>query len=143
MQVKNEGHVYAIRMMRGENYFENLKELARKEHIKGAVIWGGIGMFDNPKLGYFKGSGGEYEFTVHEGCFEVLSLQGNIAWLDDEPIIHCHAVLGREDFTVFGGHLADATVAATIEMFIRTIDPVAVRMHRQIEPNGLAGLYLD
>jgi hypothetical protein len=72
-----------------------------------------------------------------------LSLQGNIAWRDDEPIVHCHAVLGREDFTVFGGHLADATVAATIELFLRVIDPSAIRMYRKLEPSGLAGLYIE
>ena len=143
MQIKPEGKTYALRFERGENFFEELKAWAASERVKGAVILGGIGMFDNPKLGFFKGFGGEYEFTVFDGCFECLSLQGNIAWLGDDPIIHVHAILGREDFTVFGGHLADATIAATIEMFIRVIDSSAITMKRKTEPNGLAGLYIE
>jgi uncharacterized protein len=143
MQIKQEKNIYAIRFERGENFFATLKSWIKREHVHGAIIIGGIGMFDNPKLGYFTGSDGKYEFTIFEGCFECLSLQGNIAWRDDEPIIHCHAILGREDFTVFGGHLADATVAATIEMFIRVIDPSAITMTRKAEPNGLAGLYIS
>ncbi|MCD6119213.1 DUF296 domain-containing protein [bacterium] len=143
MQIKQESSTYAIRFERGENFFETLKDWVKRDRIHGAAILGGVGMFENPKLGYFTGADGKYVFTVFEGCFECLSLQGNIAWRDDEPIIHCHAVLGREDFTIFGGHLADANVAVTIEMFVRTIDPSAIRMQRKLEPNGLAGLYIE
>ena len=143
MQIKQERSIYAVRLERGEDFIETLKVWARRERVTGAAILGGIGMFDNPRLGYFTGTDGIYEFTTFEGCFECLSLQGNIAWLSDEPIIHCHAVLGREDFTVFGGHLASATVAATIEMFIRLVDPSAIRMYRKLEQSGLAGLYIE
>lgn len=143
MKIKHEGQVYALRMEEGENFFENLTSLARRDRILAAAIWGGIGMFKNPKLGYFTGDAGEYVFETFEGTFEVLSLQGNIAWLEDDPIVHCHAVLGREDFSLFGGHLADATVGVTIEMFLRVIDPSAIRMYRKKEPSGLAGLNIE
>ncbi len=143
MRIKQEKNIYAIRFERGENLFDTLKVWIKRDRILGASIIGGIGMFENPKLGFFTGVDGKYEFTIFEGCYECLSLQGNIAWHDDEPVIHCHAVLGREDFTVFGGHLADATVAATIEMFIRVIDPSAITMIRKNEPNGLAGLFIS
>ena len=50
---------------------------------------------------------------------EMVALTGNLALLDGEPVAHCHAVVGDREMRVFGGHLFEATVSVTVEIFVR------------------------
>jgi uncharacterized protein len=49
---------------------------------------------------------------------ELLSLAGDVALSDGEPVIHAHVVVGCRDTTTRGGHLIDATVRPTLELII-------------------------
>jgi uncharacterized protein len=47
---------------------------------------------------------------------------GNASLRDGEPFLHLHAGLGRSDLSVVGGHLGEAVVHPTIEVWLRTED---------------------
>ena len=91
-------------------------------------------MFEDVEIGYFNGK--EYEKKKFNGCYELLSLQGNLTNQETGNVIHLHAVLGNEDTSVFGGHLLNAQVKVTNEMMIRVSD---VKITRKLESNNLKG----
>jgi predicted DNA-binding protein with PD1-like motif len=65
----------------------------------------------------------------------VVSFQGNAALKDGAPFLHIHGVFGRQDFSVYGGHVKEARVRPTLEVWLRT-ENVPVRRTRD-EATGL------
>ncbi len=111
---KRNERIYAL-FDEGEDPFKNLEELYG---IAGSnlVIIMGMGMLEDPELGYFTGNG--YEKKVFKGRWELLSLTGNIVKGEPNPEIHVHAVLGGPDHNVAGGHLFAARVAVMNEIVL-------------------------
>lgn len=59
---------------------------------------------------------------------EVLVTTGNITSDDNnETIVHCHISLGDNNYQVFGGHLKEATVAITAEIFITVFENINIK----------------
>lgn len=114
-----------------------LEELARLGVEAGLVL--GIGMVREARLGYWNGSAYE-EHKLAEPA-ELLSLQCNLSLKDGKPFPHCHAVLGRRDGTVLGGHLLGAVVHNVNELYIKRLE--GITMERRQEPSGLFGLYFS
>ena len=121
-----------VKLEDGEDLLEKLAELG----IGSGLAWG-IGMLRGVRLGYWTGSGYE-EHRVEEPT-ELLALQCNLSRKDGEPFPHCHAVLGRQDGTVVGGHLLAATVHNVNELYIKKLS--GIELERRREPSGLFGLY--
>jgi predicted DNA-binding protein with PD1-like motif len=57
---------------------------------------------------------------------EVLSMIGDIALYNGKPVVHAHMVMGKHDGSTVGGHLWEAHVNPTLEVFVN-VDPVALR----------------
>jgi predicted DNA-binding protein with PD1-like motif len=68
---------------------------------------------------------------------ELVSLTGNVTWVDDAPLIHAHAVLAGPDYVAYGGHLFSAEIAVTGEV---SIAPFTTRVCRK--PDERTGLNL-
>jgi uncharacterized protein len=49
---------------------------------------------------------------------ELLSLIGDIAIYEGNPVVHAHAVIGRKDGTTHGGHLLEAYIRPTCEVVL-------------------------
>jgi len=79
------------------------------------IILSGLGMFRNVKLGYFE-SGKYIEHLIPEPV-EVLALSGSFMKNADPPY-HIHAVVGMKNGQVKGGHLLQADVWNTLELFL-------------------------
>jgi uncharacterized protein len=60
---------------------------------------------------------------------EVLSLLGDIADEDGEPLVHAHAVLGLRDGTTRGGHLLEAHARPTLEVLLTESPEFLERRH--------------
>lgn len=85
-----------------------------------------IGACEGVVLAYFNLAKKEYEKNSVDEQVEVMSLAGNIAVHDGQPKVHAHIVIGKRDFTAYGGHLIEATVRPTLELFVSEI-PFAIR----------------
>ena len=94
-----------VRMDKGEDIVEQVKNVALKEKIKLASI---------------SALGAINEFTV--GVFKIVSLTGTINTMNDEYYSHMHLSAGNDQGQVFGGHLNKAIVSATCEMVIQIIN---------------------
>lgn len=74
----------------------------------GAVSWAKLKIYNLDEK--------EYYDKELEGSFEVCNLTGIVAKLDGKTVIHPHIALSDKDFKVFGGHLEEARVSATLEV---------------------------
>jgi len=106
-----------VRLEDGDEIIAKLTEVAEKRDVKGAFVMG-IGGIRRAKVGVFAPEKGEYEPEEIEGFSELASLLGNISILPDgKPFPHLHVVLGTKKGTV-AGHLLEAEVQVTAEIFI-------------------------
>jgi len=122
-----------VRMMDGEDLISGLSSLG----VDSAIVLCGIGMLREFELGYWNGEA--YERHRFVAPVELVSLQGTIASLDGERVIHLHACVAQQDGTTRGGHLFAGTVHNTAEIALR--EPPGIVLERRQEPNGLSGLH--
>ena len=101
--VGKPGRVIVARLYEGEEIFESIETIARKEGIRSAavMITGGIRKADivvgpeteKPKI--------IPRHTDFEGPGEVLGV-GTIYWNDDNPKLHLHTAIGKDDEVTVG-----------------------------------------
>ncbi|MFP4497625.1 MAG: PPC domain-containing DNA-binding protein [Vulcanimicrobiota bacterium] len=127
MDFKRVGTTYIVRLYKGEEIGASLKEFARKYGITAGFI-NGIGAVDDVILGYFHMGKKIYIEEHLEEDFELLSLMGNFALIDDEPFAHLHIMLGRDNYQVIGGHMVQARVSVTCEIYIQAADTIIKRV---------------
>ncbi len=63
------------------------------------------------------------------GVLEITSIVGNVSEMNGEVYLHIHATFGDQAGHVFGGHLNEATISATGEIFIHTVNGHIGRFH--------------
>lgn len=110
-----------VRMDKGEDIVEQVKNVALKEKIKLASI-SALGAINEFTVGVFKTKEKKYYANEFKGDFEIVSLTGTINTMNDEYYSHMHLSAGNDQGQVFGGHLNKAIVSATCEMVIQIID---------------------
>lgn len=120
MRIHSDGIVTALILEKGEPIHEGLQQVAKDLDLPGAFIMG-IGVIKDVVVGFFHIPSKSYKEIKLEGPVELLALNGNISWEGEEAIIHLHAVIGREDGSVIGGHLLRASIGVTGEIFIHKI----------------------
>lgn len=52
----------------------------------------------------------------------MVSFEGNASLKDGAPFLHLHGAFSRRDFGVIGGHIEEAWVHPTLEIWLRTED---------------------
>jgi predicted DNA-binding protein with PD1-like motif len=135
MKIHSDGIVTALILQKGEPIHDSLKELARDLDIPGAFITG-IGAVNDVIIAFFDMESKGYKESKLQGVSELLGLNGDISWEGDEPVVHLHAVIGLDDGSVMGGHLIQARIAVTGEIFVHRI---GTRLERQkVEEFGLS-----
>lgn len=119
MRFQRFGERYIVRIESGEAAIETLTAFLSSEQIAFANL-SAAGAVRSARLGYWNAQTREYEYRDFEEQLEVVSFQGNASLKDDEPFLHIHGVFGRRDFSVVGGHLKEAWVYPTLEVWLRT-----------------------
>lgn len=128
------GTMRALIFETGDEVMSLLKDFARRENIR-AARFTGIGAFREATLAYFDWEKKDYLDIPVQEQVEVLVLTGDIAWKDDQPVAHVHAVLGRRDGSTVGGHLRKGFVRPTLELMLTE----AGALERHLDPaSGLA-----
>lgn len=112
-----DGYNFSVRLQKGELLAESLLKLAKEKDIKGGWMVG-LGGLSWAELGFYDLPSKSYQWTKLEEPLELTSLTGNIAWLEGEPVLHLHANVSDKSMNVKGGHLKEAEIGATAEIFI-------------------------
>ena len=121
MNYRRFGDKYVVRLEKGEELVESIKELAKKEDIMLGRV-SGMGAVNRVEVSIYGVETKEYFKKEINEEMEIVSLEGNIARKDGEPILHLHTSVTCEDCRVFGGHLHSADISVTAEIIIDVID---------------------
>ena len=121
MEYRKFKNKIVVRIDKGEEILESIKEIALKEKIKLASI-SALGATNHFIVGVYKVDEKKYYANEFKGNFEIISLTGTINTMNDKFYTHIHMSAGNDKGEVFGGHLNKAIVSATCEMIINIID---------------------
>ena len=124
MNYKKFGDKVFVRVDKGEEIVETLKQVCKKLDIKAGTITG-IGATDKAVIGLFDVKAKKYHSTEFVGDHEIAPIHGNISTMNGQIYLHVHANLCNAEHKSFGGHLNSALVSATFECVIDI-------MHREI-----------
>lgn len=139
MQYKKvDDGLWIIVLKRGERIIEKLTEFISKININSGYF-NAIGAISSVELGHYNLQKGEYTTKRIDSPLEIVSLMGNVTSKGKEKVIHGHIVVGNEGMQLHGGHLKEATVAATCEIILREFkEKVSRKYDSEIQLNLIA-----
>lgn len=109
-----------VRLDKGDEIAKCLLEVAEKEGVTLASV-AGIGATDDLNVGVFDLDAGEYKRLHYTGNHEINSLVGNLTTKDGKPYLHLHITCTNVNGKVVGGHLFDARISLTAEIFVHKL----------------------
>lgn len=121
MEFKRYGSKILVRLDPGEEVVASLAEVCTQQEVRLGVV-GGIGAVDRAVVGLFDPVTREYLSTTLEKPFEITNLTGNVSEMDGKLYLHLHATLADREHDCFGGHLNEARVSATAEIWIDVVE---------------------
>lgn len=110
-----------LRLEKGEEVISSIKEVCEKEKITLGTITG-LGAANSVTIGLFKTKEKKYYSTNHKEDFEITNLTGNISTMNNEVYLHIHGTFANIDGVCIGGHLNEAIISATAEIFIKKVN---------------------
>ena len=120
----------------GDDVLGTLRDFAQANDVA-AGSFQAIGAFRRATVAFYDLAARRYEEHAVDEQVEVCSLVGNVSRFQGAVRIHAHVVLGHRDLGTLGGHLVDAVVDPTLELFLRTFDAALERA-----PDAASGLPL-
>ena len=123
-------------LARGEELIATLELFCENNEVHWAQFQA-IGAVEDVDIGFYDLATRQYMFQREEGPFEVASMDGNISEINEEPLVHVHAVLSQCDETLrcIGGHIKSARVALTLELSLWHVSQPLLR--KRDEETGL------
>lgn len=121
MEYRRFDNSVVLRLDKDDEITAAVLEVAKKENIRLASVTG-IGATDNVTVGVFDIDKKAYDKFTFTGNKEITSLVGNINTMNSEEYCHMHITLAGDKGTVVGGHLLNAVISLTAEIFINIID---------------------
>lgn len=122
MYVKQFDHGWLVRLERGEKVVESLKIWCGENSIEGGFLVG-LGAVDEVELAHYDVETKTYSTVKFGEPFEVTNLTGSIG-IGEQLVVHAHISLGRKDMSMVGGHLVEARVSGTMEMWVMASEDV-------------------
>lgn len=95
MEYKRFNNEIIIRIGKGEEILEKIKEVALNEDIKLATV-NAIGATNDFTVGVFKTDEKKYYANSFKGDFEIVSLSGTINTMNNEFYTHIHMSAGND-----------------------------------------------
>ena len=134
-----------LRLGHGVNLIGELTDYCNKKNISSAIILGVIGSLGSVRIGKQPTAkqgvdetfGHDYE--EFEGPWNVLSGQGSLSVFENEKVFHIHLTLRHNiEGKMMGGHLVEAEVKNTLEIYIGEPD---YQLRREFDPKlGMSAL---
>ena len=117
MEYKRVNNNIVVRLDPNDEICQSLQFICKTENVLAGKI-SGLGAVNHFVVGVFDVYKKEYFSNTFDGLFEIVSLTGNISKKNNLPYLHIHLSAGNEKGEVFGGHLNEAIISATCEIFI-------------------------
>ncbi|HEX4500875.1 MAG TPA: PPC domain-containing DNA-binding protein [Scandinavium sp.] len=127
---------YVVILAKGDEVMSGLTDFARQNKVTSASFTG-IGAFSHATVAWFDAHRKEYKLIPIKQQVELVSMIGDIALVNNNPAVHTHVSVASSDGTVRGGHLINAFVFPTLELFM-TVYPTPLDK----QPDEVTGLEL-
>lgn len=132
-QIDQHPRNYAIIFETGDELAKGLADFAKDQNLSDASFKA-IGALASVSLAWFNPETKKYQTSVDlKEQVELLSMIGDVAQHDGKPVVHAHLVVARSDGTTAGGHLLEARVRPTCEVFL-TESPV--HLSKALDPDS-------
>ena len=119
-------NTYILAFQRGEEVLGALRQFLAEKNIRAGHLTG-LGAAEALEIAFYDLEGKEYEKRRTSYDVEILSLVGNVAMMDGNPILHIHGTFGKRDFSAFGGHVFSITTGASCELHLTVMDGLMKR----------------
>lgn len=96
---------HCVRLHRGEDLLESIRQVCREKHIQAGVILSGVGCL---LRGRVRDASGVNIREIADHC-EIVSLNGTVS----AQRCHIHIALSFEDLNTVGGHLSTGCIINT------------------------------
>ena len=117
---------HCIRLKRGEDLLDSIKQLCKEKNIKAGVVLSGVGCISSGRV---RDASGVRIREIAEHC-EIVSLNGTVSAVR----CHIHIALSKEDLTTIGGHLCSGCIVnTTCELVIGELPGVAYDEEADVE----------
>ncbi len=128
MKYRKVENGFLIRLEKGEEVIGTLGEFVREQNIRAAQL-SGIGAVADATIGIFSSQLNQYITKMYRGFLEVGNITGSISIEGEtgEPFVHAHITVSNEQYGTLTGHLFEATVIITLEIFLRTFKEELIR----------------
>ena len=121
MDYRRFGDTIILRVQKGEELIATIGQVAESENVHLASV-DGLGACNHAAFGVFLAAEQRYVKMELDEEAEIVGLHGNISTMDGKLYQHYHAAFGTADGRLVGGHINEAMISATAEIFIRIID---------------------
>lgn len=128
----NGEKVYALVFGTNDDVMSGLTAFAVREKITAGHL-SGIGGFSRAKFGWFDFSKKAYRDIPIDGQAEVITLTGDIGMFNGKPQVHVHGAVGLPDGRMCGGHLLEAIVNPTLEIYVTVVPAMLVKKWEEKE----------
>ncbi|PYK19560.1 MAG: DUF296 domain-containing protein [Verrucomicrobia bacterium] len=125
---------YAIILAKGDEVMSGLTDFASQNKVASASFTA-IGAFSHATVAWFDDARREFRLIPIEQQVELVSMIGDIALVNDRPAVHTHVAVASSDGTMRGGHVINAFVFPTLELFM-TVYPTPLHKESD-EATGL------
>lgn len=126
MEYKRFGNTVVARLDVKDEIITSVRQICEEEKIHTASVQA-IGATNDFTIGLYNTDTKKYQSTHFEFPAEITALLGNITKKDGQTYIHLHLTVADEEGHAFGGHLNQAIISATCEIFIQIIDGEVTR----------------
>ena len=119
--ILQDGRRYILRFDRGEEILELLRGFCAEKNFRSGYF-SAIVAVGKVILMHYDPDTKKYSEKVFEQKLEIANLSGNLSWHEEKPYLHAHGAFSDEEMKCWGGHIKEAVVAATCEMFLIRTD---------------------
>ena len=121
MLTKKVNDTIIVRLDKGEEILGCLRAVCAEYAVRAASI-SGIGAVKGTTIGMYDMETGRYSDLKLPTFMELTNLSGNVSALNGETYLHVQITLAGENGHAFGGHLKEALIGATAEIFVTVFD---------------------
>jgi predicted DNA-binding protein with PD1-like motif len=115
---------YVLVFAKNDEVISGLTEFAQKYNVT-AAHFKGMGDAMSAKVAWYEQSKKMFKVIPIAKPAEITSIIGNITINQGKPVVHAHINLADENGMVHGGHLLEAFIFPTLEVFV-TVEPTTL-----------------
>ena len=114
---------------KGEELINALTQYAKDQNLAGGWVTI-IGGSEALTIGFRDPVQKQYIWKEYDEPLEIVGLQGNLAYINDEPSWHIHGTFSRADYSVIGGHVKECRIGLTGEVYLQ---PNSTKLIRELD----------